>query len=362
MKKWLIHILSAAMCCMALTACTAEEGITNTSVKGEGKVAVSFLLDIPSARNSTDNTDINYNWERYINEEDIHVLVFIGNKFQEEVKRLFIENEDGNITRRVTGTLANAYEGQQIQLVVLTNTKSRGITVPNLQAGYTTMEKLYNQLIFDYNEAWTFSAVEKNYIPMWGISDAFFIQPDILNEAGQINMYRAIAKIDIIVNNGNGLGEDKGNFMINSMELCNVPTQGRCVSSKKLGNDQQFEAASLPENIQVNTNPFPVYTRPDGEAGPTTRIENRIYIPEVEVYKPYPYFCIRIKASIYGKEKEFSLYMRDNQTDIKTGFDIIRNHKYILNIRSITSSDEIKLGYSVNSWGKQTEVDFSPFE
>ena len=357
MKKWLLYMLSVVLC-TGLFSCTAYEEMTDIPSTGKGgEVKVSFVLNIPSSRGATDDSDLddNYYWERYINETDIRAFVFIDDKYQEEVKRLLIEGDDGNQIRRITGMISNQYEGRRVQLVVLTNMASRGVETFTLTAGMSK-DEVYEKLVYKYNEAWTFSDAEtESYIPMWGISRGFEI--DILNDAGEIYMYRAIAKIDIKVNDGDGID----NFTIKKIELVNVPNKGYCASLNygevKMEAGEAFKNASVPATLAAITDTLPVF---EGEE--KCKIENRIYVPEMTKYKPYPYFKIRIHATagIYEGKRVYDLYMRGKQTDPQTSFEILRNHKYVINIKTITSTDEVKVGYHINAWGQGTTVDI-PF-
>lgn len=361
MKKWLLYMLSVVLC-TGLFSCTAYEEMDDIPSAGKGgEVKVSFVLNIPSSRSTTGGSDLddNYYWERYINETDIRAFVFIGDKYQEEVKGLYIDpvSNEQNQIRTITGMISSQYEGQQVQLVVLTNMASRGVKPFTLWAGMNKKE-LYEKLVYKYNEAWTFSEAEtESYIPMWGISGEFSIEPDVLNHAGEIYMYRAIAKIDIKVNDGNGID----NFTIKKIELVNVPSEGYCASLNygevNVEKGEAFKHASVPATSVALKDTLLVF-----EEGEKYKIENRIYVPEMTKYKPYPYFRIRIHttAGIYEDERVYDIYMRDKQTDNQTTFEILRNHKYVINIKTITSTDEVKVGYRINTWGQGTTVDI-PF-
>lgn len=362
MKKWLLYIMSFAFS-IGFFSCTAEIDIPETAYVGE-EVKVSFVLNTSSSRAaSDDNLEEGFEWERYIAPTDIRVFVFTeDDKYREEITRFTLNGQDGDAIRTFTGIMKKPYTGKKIQLVVLTNMGSRGVANKlELTAGNTSKKELYKQLVFTYNKAWTFSKEEKNYIPMWGISKPFSIKENVTNDAGQIDMYRAIAKIDIKVNGGTGIAGN-ANFVIHELQLCNTPDRGYCASMEVVASsEKQFEKASLPNEMKENKEPFTVYERPETETGPTTIIENKIYVPEMDRFHPYPYFYIKIKASIYGKDKEYLIYMRTNQADTRSGFEIIRNHKYMVNIETVSSSDQIIMGYAVNSWGEESPVDLPPF-
>lgn len=360
MKKWLLYILSVVLC-TGLFSCTAYEEMDDIPSAGKGgEVKVSFVLNIPSSRSTTGGSDLddNYYWERYINETDIRAFVFINNKYQEEVKGLYIDpvSNEQNQIRKITGMISNQYEGRKVQLVVLTNMASRGVEPFTLTPGMSQKD-LYEKLVYKYNEAWTFSEAEtESYIPMWGISGEFSIKPDVLNDAGEIYMYRAIAKIDIKVNDGNGIE----GFVITKIELCNVADQGYCASLKTPStNDRQFESASCPDNMEGHSEALTVYTCSDNEQ--TKLIENKIYVPEMAAYNPIPVFYIKLYVNVSGYEQQYNIYMREEQANSLTAFDLVRNHKYIFNINSFTPKGTIKLNYEVSTWG-QSEVFIPEFD
>lgn len=354
MKKWLLYIMSFAFS-IGFFSCTAAEEAIITPDNESGEVLVSFKLNMPSSRNIS-SLDDNYPWERYIDQTDVHVFVFANDKYQEKITYLFWGNEeDGSETRTIQGRIQSAYEGQEIELVILTNIKNRMTQKPTLTVGNTTKKELYEQLVYPYGEkAWTFSESEKNYIPMWGISKKISIKADKMNDAGNINMYRAIAKIDIQINGEEGIK----NFKIMSLELHNVPNKGYCASLENPNSDSniQFEKASYPKDIE-GSDTFEVFNSKSGEE---RSIKNKIYIPEAGKFKPDPYFKIRIHAMVNQKERAYDIYMRENQVDKISHFEIIRNHRYVINIKTITAAEEIKLAYNINSWGQGTSVDI-PF-
>lgn len=355
MKKWVLYIMSIVFC-MGFFACTAEDDLTDNSAgkSNEENVLVSFNLNIPSTRASSESEfDPNYEWERYIDATDIRVFVFKDNIYQEEVKGLFLDGNDGDDTRTLTGRVKSSYNGNPVNLVVLTGMKNRGVNEPSLESGTTTAKKLYEQLIFNYgNEAWGFSANETKYIPMWGISEGFrIIEEDKINDAGIITMYRAVAKINITINNGDGID----NFIIKEVKLCSVPNQGYCASlNTPNASDKQFEKPSLPTRMSGLPESLTVYTDENGNKH-TKRIENKIYVPEMG-YNDFGYntpydFHILIKATNSGIEQEYKIYMREEQGNYKTSFEIIRNHIYKININSLTPDGFFKFTYEAIPWG-----------
>lgn len=356
MKKWVLYIMSAVFC-MGFFACTAEEGLVDGSAEHDKEVMVSFALNIPDSRNASD-TEVGTAWESYIDE--IRIFAFVGGYYKEEVKIISFDENDGSQTRTLLGKMKSDYnDGTDLELVILTNMRSRGVQEPKLEVDKTEKKGLYTQLVFDYTEPWKFSdGGEKKYIPMWGITTKFEEIEDTDTyrkyDAGIIDMYRAVAKINITINGGNGLD----GFSIKKLELCNVLKEGYCASLKTpVSSDTQFTEASYPSKASISTEDLEVFSSDEGEK---YKIENQIYIPEIgQSYPSNPYFHIRITtAPINGTERLYNLYMRTLQTDSRFGFDIVRNHKYVFNINTITATDEIKVGYNVDAWGQGTNIDW----
>lgn len=358
MKKWVLYIISVVFC-MGFFACTAEEDLVDNSADYDKEVIVSFALNIPDSRNASD-TEEGAAWENYIDE--VRIFAFVNDRYKEEVNIISFDENDGDQTRTLLGKMKSDYNnGEKLELVILTNMSSRGVREPTLSVDQTDKQDLYKQLVFSYTEPWKFTEEgEKKYIPMWGITSEVKIAEDTETyrkyDAGIIDMYRAVAKINITINDGKGLQ----GFAIKKLELCNVLNQGYCASLNTPENsDIQFTAASLPNTASPSTKDLEVFHSEEGEQ---SKIENEIYIPEIGTYFPYnPYFHIKITTtSINGTERLYTLYMRTLQTDSRFGFDIVRNHKYVFNINSITATDEIKVGYNVDTWGDGTEIDL-PF-
>lgn len=351
MKKWVLYIIGI-VCGTAMFSCTAEEEFTDTVANDNKETIVSLALNVSYSRNASETDKVTL-WENYIDE--VRIFAFVNDTYKEEVTILSYNEND----KTMLGKMKSEYEGNNIELVVLTNMKSRGVSEPSLNVDKTNKRELYKQLVFNYEQPWNSFLNENAYIPMWGITKKIVVKEDTetyrIYDGGIIDMYRAVAKIDILINNGDGIAD----FAIKKIELCNVLNKGYCASLETPQDSEvQFTKASLPgsairteENIEVFSS----------ETGEQYKIENRIYIPEIGQYNPLPYFHLKITASFKGKERFYDLYMRTMQTDPRFGFDIIRNYHYIFNINTITADDEIKIGYAVDSWGMGTNIEL-PFD
>lgn len=346
MKKWVLYIMSAVFC-MGFFACTAEEGLVDGSADHAKEVAVSFALNMSDSRNAS-GTEEEALWESHIDE--VRIFAFVDNKYKEEVRIIsFDENE-----RTLLGKMKSDYNnGEGLELVILTNMGSRGVAEPELVVDQTEKEGLYKQLVFEYTEQpWKFSEGEKKYIPMWGITTKFDIKEDTetyrIYDAGTIYMHRAVAKINITVAGGEGIE----GFIIEEVKLYNVPDKGYC-ASLNTPSDNYFNKPSFPSDMKALATPLPVYTNDNGTEK-TRKIENKIYVPEMgwisaAAYNPM-FFYIQINAQVNGNRKEYNIYMREQQGDPYTTFDIIRNHIYTININSLTI-DEFKFTYMAIPWG-----------
>lgn len=349
MKKWVLYIMSVVFC-MGFFACTAEDDLTDNSADQGKEVMVSFTLNIPDSRNASD-TEEGTAWESYIDE--VRIFAFVNDRYKEEVRIISFDENDGNQTRTLFGKMKSDYDaGKNLELVILTNMKSRGVKEPTLAVDETNKQGLYEQLVFNYTEPWKFSEGEKKYIPMWGITTKFDIKEDTetyrIYDAGTIYMHRAVAKINITVAGGEGIE----GFIIEEVKLYNVPDKGYC-ASLNTPSDNYFNKPSFPSDMKALATPLPVYTNDNGTEK-TRKIENKIYVPEMgwtsaTAYKPM-FFYIQINAQVNGNRKEYNIYMREQQGDPYTTFDIIRNHIYTININSLTI-DEFKFTYMAIPWG-----------
>ena len=85
-----------------------------------------------------------------------------------------------------------------MDFVVMVNTESKGVQSPTMTKGNSKAD-LYKQLVYSYEgKNWSTN------IPMWGEGTIASIQSGEYN-IGELTLQRAIAKVNVTVNDGKGL-------------------------------------------------------------------------------------------------------------------------------------------------------------
>ena len=305
---------------------------------------------------------------------------------------------DGYYTRTLEGTMIQTSE--QVRIVLLANLKQNNIqalTNTTPEAFIDTfkdqdVENLYNQLIYNYDGTttpWTVTGENARRIPMWGQSQLTTVPPTP-SLSLDCYLYRAVAKVQIWVNNREGID----GFIIDKMEVMNVPSKGYCVSSKGLdtnsphynlgtSNDPKPYVAPdpyVPGIEEVNKGYFKTVTYTPTNTNITYNIDgaeityndatqsysDMIYLPEhkntddsaiiIKVY--YTFNGKKYHGEVDDEYPAGIIQFKENGEGAR--FDVIRNYSYIFNINKISEVTG-KIYYVVDQWDNET-IDIPPFK
>lgn len=357
--------------CFICVSCS-NDGLTDDVENGNQETAesvrVQLRIDFPVSTRATTATDDGTTsdgeqYERYINDVRIFAFVKEGEwgafNFIEEARNVIIDSNDGSVNRVVHATLTKSkYTSGQVSLVTIINSRARGINDIELDS-WSGKNALYNQLMFNYdksNQLWEFKGY-KQYIPMWGET----IITNINNtNIESLQLKRAIAKVGITINNGNGLA----GFQINKVSLYNYNDKGYCTPV-----DKHENALHIPIDVtQVTDSPIVVDNLSDEEGRKS--ITDRIYIPEHNNVNAdnsqgkSKKLYIVIETTVNGKPKTYTLnFVKKKEDGSFKDYDIFRNNSYIFNINSVKSDEPdatVDLNYEVIAWG-DIEIDVPAF-
>lgn len=340
----LTYYLLAILCIMA-TSCVTD-GVMNDYPDNSDNLVlldgahINFVLTFPETSTRGITEDDGLINERKI--DDIHIYTFQNDKFVEEIKYILISGVDGDTKRIVEGKLSETYTtAQSMEFVVIVNAENKGVTNISIEKG-DSKKTLYNKLIFNYedHEDWS------TYIPMWGVGSITDIKNGIYN-IGDLTLKRAIAKVNVTVNEGKGIE----GFQIDEIILHNYNTQGFCAPL------DANEAPFIPGSSNISGNSL-TSGKLSGAEG--NRVENRFYIPEhknVRIDEDSKLY-LTIKATVKGISNTYTLrFIKDD-----LAYDVLRNNMYVFNIQSVKMDDvEISLKYEVKVWEKET-VDVPSFD
>ena len=181
------------------------------------------------------------------------------------------------------------------------------------------------------------------------------------------NLYRAVAKVQIWVNNKTGLaGTDPNSndddFKITSIVVNNANSQGYCASLLVPNSNPaiQYEDASVPTSVStlasINYTPEDEKVEYEIDGGEKQSFNDAresysdfIYLPEHDITGGDNDVTITVNFTYNGEERTGTLYFKNYQTG--NLWDVIRNHSYVFNITGVNLNvDTDILEYQVIDW------------
>lgn len=343
MKTWLFNIIMTVVCALTIISCTTEEIALE---QNEGTVPVQLTLSFsgtPIARDVEDSDDeLDYTTQQQNQIENAYILMTDS---EGEVLEVI---DELTITAQISGGYQlygrmNKYNDAS-NIVVLANIKNQGINT-NTQDIDTwlksfegkSIQSLYEAAIYTNTDTYGWNIASRP-IPMWGKT--------VLNSvsnggvAATCILYRALAKVNIWVNEKNGFS----GFELNKIEVSGQMDRGYCVSEKiadaKI--EVQYTETSVPttaqtgNKVEYNCN------------GAEKYFSDQIYLPE-QVNTSEKSVALKVYYTYNGTQMTKDIIFSDYQ------WDIIRNHSYIFNISKVTPTTiECKLYYVVEEWDEAT--------
>lgn len=373
---------------LTLAACSKESADVQLPDKEAKSVTVHLTLSMRSALNGT--TDETVGNENFIAADDVEALLyekrtedsddyyFRSRAFMAGVTRV----SDGEYT--LTGVfdrLTTADEGKSFRLVVLANLRGAcKVAFPyDLIEGETssTLEDLYERLIFDYPDASSAAFTgnvltggdESDRIPMWGVGTLTVPQGENTQSTEfvpvSINMLRALAKVRVKLNE-----ETAYSYILTHVSLmhCNergmlTPAEADTMNITPTLNDKnQYNfGINLPSDPgtllstavtfhEGSDDVFTLYCPELAERTPTTTETKEEAQSETDGHEDYQvaHMHVRLRHNTYNDEAEYPLYFANtNYVGKLVSYPVLRNHFYDI---TITGVKEGELSYTVDAW------------
>lgn len=332
MRRNILYITLWGICCIAMFACSSPLDEEPPVFSGtSGKVNVEFTL----AMNKTQSRAISFeNPENDENAIDLKTLKFFLYTFDyqylDEIKNVIPYSYEGN-TYHLLGELPKAYSDFRIVVLCNCNTSQQSLSsfIP-------------------------FNSENLSYIPMWGVSTySGFLKPDTVNDLGTIDLLRAMAKVEVTLDDN--LTE---NFILTGVSFNKYNKMGYCLP-KEYDKTNQTKDLS-PENDWFNVNndvegnnlQFMPY---GGDKG------NHFvaYIPEYDNSDG----TLQMPVSITTTEGISIANSGNSMIEFKnyadgSPFNVVRNHVYHFNITKIGPAEQdITLEVTVERYA---EIALSP--
>lgn len=334
--KFIYYVL-VLFCIAVFSSCDSVLNTPKIENKDEGGTRMSLVINTPSS--ITGNASYQYEEECYI--KDVAVYIFEtdkdGNdKFKEQVISPVLSGSNGLSGYRVNSKLNLNYAGTRVKVVVLTNLAARGVQAPTLNVGSDPDDLFSLAYNFEVGSTWEFQSSEGNaqYAPMYGVSTTTIMDGTI--NTINISLYRAIARVDVVFNDGAGFDY----FTPTSVQLNSYNTKGTCAAN-------DITQTNVPAGSSIGSNA--TFFKPSKGVSiynGNTKSSNavwRLYIPEYKNIGNSNTANLTINGNLGQENKTYTLDFIDTDN---VQVDIVRNNLYIFKITSITQTATVT-GYSL---------------
>jgi hypothetical protein len=343
---WGKYTLSAIVFSLLTPSCNEVGNEIPENFTGEEQEVV-FSMNVPMISESTSKLrSIGEAQENAIQTVDLLAFSKDNSLFNYHYKGVLIGNT-GTPTQecRVKVRLAKYKQ----DLVIITNAGTLVDAVVKSNNGQTiSKEDFLAQLEYTLSETspqWnTSSPSNYNALPMWGETSAT-ITPNI---ELSVSLLRMLAKIDVQLDEEKGVSNI---FKLKSVRLYNTNIKGRIVPNSAVVQNMSVTAPSLPNAPGKYLGPL-VYDKEQDFTIPNVAMKGAIYTFETQAPQddPLEATCLVVGGE-YGNNAES--YYRVDFLEDGNFQDILRNHRYLVNIVSVTgpgykNPDEAFRNKSVN--------------
>ena len=330
-----------------MLSCTQEEISLEPSPSFQNGY-MKIHLKTPDLRTPTVNTPVTRsmnNWaENAIDKSLLNVLVFKCNGDEDEIfcyrtpisGSIRYDENDGSKAEITIKLVESTSSDDQYRIVVIANHNLADI---NLIKDVTSKTEVLEQLTYSLSEKWNAGTDNYSPFPMWGENMPVSISDGM--EAPVINLYRALARVDVGLNftveNGKLTEQSEGlaNFKIKEILVYRTYDKGYVAPL----NVDFTTTPNVPADAERHEDTSPLsYTIPD--AGGADKYVREIYIPEADLPSSPDNdntHCI-VVGGYYKNSSVVSYYRLDFATE-NTGnrsyLPVLRNHRYTFNITQV---------------------------
>ncbi|MDR1332516.1 MAG: hypothetical protein LBK07_10495 [Tannerella sp.] len=332
MKKW--YYIALLWCGIAACSVVNEEPVPPVVVPGGGTEATSdamIRLTVPGELHPAATYAITETAENEIRELDILAFASNGSGVDTFCYRITVEPSkikpgagevNGNI--KDVDVKLQRYKDEQ-KLIVVANASSV-LNAASLTTG-ETLENVYDRLKFNFTGKWPVSS-QFTPFPMWGEIDGYVTVHDpVVMDRLDVTMIRSIARIDVgvdlfAIDPSIGFGT---HFIIRHIYVYNTRNKGFVAPDLSAFNETEQRATA--PNVPSDATRITAGQEYTVDAAKYFR---EIYIPEAGTTDPV---CLVIGAT-YDNGAE-TYYRVDFVDAAGVALSILRNHRYVINIRNI---------------------------
>ena len=326
-----------------LASCVYDDEPALHSDDGRQAVQVTFTLAAGNAPTDTratwgdhqyDSENIGTAWESAIDPDDLHVLLYTAdgrNTYVARVENLVsFRNDDGTYTYhgQLTADADDLTPDTSCKIMVFANC---GI----------------NNNTEDISSIATNTTFEQNarYIPLWGVKTTpLNLTPGTADNLGDIDLLRAMAKVEVTLSDAL-----TGEYTLGSVSLNRYNTTGYCLPAGYATAPQTTDLDREDGTAPISFNPKASVPSSPSPIG--FQIENGravCYLPEYEADDTKP-AQLTITLDKDGKTKDYTLDLKDYNTDNGGYYDLVRNHIYRYTITGVNDGT-LTVQYLVLPW------------
>ena len=290
MKIRFISYLTIVLAALVLGACNSimdDEVCADQPSTTATPVQIGFTLTTGEVSSRAEGTDEGTGYENYIDVEgkDFRILLFDANNTYlttfEPTSIRPADNSQYPQTYYVEGELDQTYSN--FKLVVLANWGDAYPT--NLEVGTTKIEDVCTST-FSHTAPFTPSETQK--IPMYGVKTCnTTLRPDLLTDLGQVDLLRAMAKIEVTCS--------ADGFKLSEVKLHRYNTKGYCAPTG-VYDDTKTDWGY--DNNTACTHQIHIPTDTEKESDlPFTKTENGFiaYVPEFDNTEERNYIEVKLQ-------------------------------------------------------------------
>lgn len=320
MKNWLFLFLL-----LLVTSCVDEELVN----KGSGD-SIQLNLYVP-ASTTVSTRAMSEKDESAI--KDLYVLVFDENDNCILVKKTDVTETEDNAKKQTSLILDKSSDNRSI--VALANLEANSLTIDPDSWKNKNKTTILKSLVYTFSGNWnsgTGTSEAWTPFPMWGEFEG------TIGSSITINMLRALAKVNVIVNEDKETGEGRKleNFTLNEVRVYYSYTDGYCTPDEGAvtgtGANTKVDKPSIHSYNQM-TDKFGKFGVASDER---LAFKNNIYLPEADNHKDGQKNVCLLIGGYYDGSEEMSYYRAAFKNTEEGVLDILRNHLYKFNITSVT--------------------------
>lgn len=345
MKK-LPFILTGLVLLVFLLGCSDENGWSNHNPIDNGEEVILTLgLRVPGISNPVTYALTGQDENKL---ETIDILVFkadgADDTFLYQTHATDINNSSGGSNRTFRAQLRKSIGSEEHRIVLVVNARD---AVDAVKANFTVgmhKDEVLEKITFDTDKVWnTTSETDFTPLPMWGETAGTYVITASTSNLGTINLMRAVARIDVGLKMDSS-DEPQGFGSLFKMEEVKVYNANNISAIAPKETNLEAGIAALPTLVsgRQSVTPAIVYKHNSPDFG----FVREIYVGEADNINQTDdnkMVCIVI-GGYYTKngdpvnttEKTWyrvDFYNRD--TDPQERLDILRNHRYKVNITSV---------------------------